>query len=74
MNRQYDDAAKAVPLEFIDATSLIGPLARISDRMQAFAHAGVTTLSVSPFAPTLEGRLLTLRRAAEALETAGLAE
>jgi alkanesulfonate monooxygenase SsuD/methylene tetrahydromethanopterin reductase-like flavin-dependent oxidoreductase (luciferase family) len=74
LNKQYQEAADAVPREFIDATSLIGPAARISDRMQAFAEAGVTTLTVSPFAPTLEARLLTLRRTAEALEAAGLAE
>jgi alkanesulfonate monooxygenase SsuD/methylene tetrahydromethanopterin reductase-like flavin-dependent oxidoreductase (luciferase family) len=74
LNRQYQDAANAVPRDFIDATSLIGPVERIRDRMQAFAAAGVTTLSVSPFATTLEGRVQTLRRAAEALEAAGLAE
>jgi F420-dependent oxidoreductase-like protein len=74
LNRQYEEAAAAVPRDFVDATSLIGPPARIRDRLQAFAEAGVTTLSVSPFAPTLDGRLLTLRQTAEALEAAGLAE
>ncbi len=74
LNKQYQDAAAAVPRDFIDATSLIGPVERIRDRMQAFAAAGVTTLSVSPFATTLAGRVQTLRRAAEALEAAGLAE
>jgi F420-dependent oxidoreductase-like protein len=74
LNRQYLEAANAVPRAFIDYTSLIGPVERIRDRLHAFADAGVTTLAVSPFAPTLEGRLLTLRRTAEALEAAGLAE
>jgi F420-dependent oxidoreductase-like protein len=74
LNKQYEEAAAAIPRDFVDATSLIGPPERIRDRLQAFAAAGVTTLSVSPFAPTLEGRLLTLRRTAEALEAAGLAE
>jgi F420-dependent oxidoreductase-like protein len=74
LNKQYQEAAAAVPRDFIDATSLIGPVERIAERMQAFAAAGVTTLSVSPFATTLEGRLLTLRKAVQALETAGLAE
>jgi F420-dependent oxidoreductase-like protein len=74
LNRRYQEAAAAVPWEFIDATSLIGAPERIRDRMQAFADAGVTTLSVSPFASTLEDRILTLRRAAEAVEAAGLAE
>jgi F420-dependent oxidoreductase-like protein len=74
LNKQYQAAAEAIPRDFVDSTSLIGPPERIRDRMQAFAAAGVTTLTISPFAATLEGRLATLRRTAEALEAAGLAE
>ena len=74
LNRQHREAAEAVPLEFIDATSLIGPPERIRDRLQAFAGAGVTTLSVSSFAGDLETRTSTLRTVAEAVEAAGLAE
>jgi F420-dependent oxidoreductase-like protein len=74
LNKQYAEAAAAIPRDFVDGTSLIGSPERIRDRMQAFAAAGVTTLTITPFAPTLEGRLLTLRRTAEALEAAGLAE
>ncbi len=74
LNKQYEEAAKAVPFEFIDQTSLIGPVERIRDRMHAYAEAGVTTLTVSPWASSLEGRIATLRTAAEALEAAGLAE
>jgi alkanesulfonate monooxygenase SsuD/methylene tetrahydromethanopterin reductase-like flavin-dependent oxidoreductase (luciferase family) len=72
--KKYQEAAKAVPRDFIDATSLIGPVERVRDRMHAFAQAGVTTLTISPFAATLEGRLQILHRTAEALEAAGLAE
>ncbi|MFI7589140.1 LLM class F420-dependent oxidoreductase [Spongisporangium articulatum] len=72
--RKYAEAAAAVPRDFIDATSLIGPADRIRDRMHAFAEAGVTTLSVVPFAPTLEARLDHVRRMAEILEASGLAE
>jgi alkanesulfonate monooxygenase SsuD/methylene tetrahydromethanopterin reductase-like flavin-dependent oxidoreductase (luciferase family) len=71
--RQPRDAAAAVPSAFIDGTSLIGPLPRIRDRLQAYADAGVTTLTISPYAPTLEGRVSTLRAVAEAVESAGLA-
>ncbi|GAA3755914.1 LLM class flavin-dependent oxidoreductase [Salinactinospora qingdaonensis] len=39
-------AAASVPLEFIDRTALLGPVERISERMAAWADAGVTTLSV----------------------------
>ena len=72
--KKYEEAAQAVPRDFVDATSLIGPVERIRDRMQVFAEAGVTTLSISPFAATVEERVQTLRRTAEALEAAGLAE
>ncbi len=67
-------AAAAIPLNFIDATALIGPLERISDRIHAFAEAGVTTLSilVSANDTTHDGRLRILRQAAEALDLSGL--
>jgi F420-dependent oxidoreductase-like protein len=71
---QHRKAADAVPLGLIDATSLIGPPGRIRDRLQAFAEAGVTTLSVSSPAGDLQTRTSTLRTVAEAVESAGLAE
>jgi F420-dependent oxidoreductase-like protein len=74
LNKKYQEAAEAIPRDFVDATCLIGSPERIRDRMQAFADAGVTTLTISPFASTLEARLQTLRTTAEALEAAGLAE
>lgn len=40
--------------------------------MHAYAESGVTTLSVTPHAPTRAGRLDTIRRVAEALDTEGL--
>lgn len=73
LDKRYQDAAMAVPRDFIDATSLIGPQERVRDRMHAYAEAGVTTLTISPFAGTLEGRIETLRRVADAIEAAGLA-
>jgi F420-dependent oxidoreductase-like protein len=72
--RQHRDAAAAVPFEFIDRTSLLGPLERISDRLHAYAEAGVTTLSVATYAPTLDERIATLRTMVEAVERAGLSE
>jgi F420-dependent oxidoreductase-like protein len=71
--RDYDGAAAAVPAEFVDATSLLGSRDRIADRMAEFAAAGVTTLSLTPFAATLDERIAALRTAAEALDKAGLA-
>ncbi|MGH3447993.1 MAG: LLM class F420-dependent oxidoreductase, partial [Nocardioidaceae bacterium] len=45
LDKRHREAMAAVPFEFIDQTSLIGPQARIADRLQAFAEAGVTTLT-----------------------------
>jgi len=72
--RQHRDAAAAVPLEFVDRTSLLGPRERIRDRLAAYAEAGVTTLSVASFGGTLDERVSTLRTMAEALDASGLAD
>ncbi|MGI5467853.1 LLM class F420-dependent oxidoreductase [Streptomyces sp. CA-132043] len=71
--REKDAAAAAVPHELIDSTTLLGSVDRIADRMQAYAAAGVTTLTLSPAGFTLEERIAALRAGTEALERAGLA-
>ncbi|WP_380284318.1 LLM class F420-dependent oxidoreductase [Kitasatospora purpeofusca] len=71
--RDYAGAGAAVPRDLIDATSLIGDTARIADRMQAYADAGVTTLTLAPAGFTLDERIAALRTGVEALERAGLA-
>jgi len=63
-----------VPFEFIDRTSLLGPRERIQERLQAYADAGVTTLTVATYAATLDERLATLRTMAEVLEASGLGD
>jgi F420-dependent oxidoreductase-like protein len=72
--RKYDEAAMAVPFDFIDRTSLIGPPERITERLHAYARSGVTTLTVATYAGTLEQRLATIRAMPEFLAKAGLAE
>jgi F420-dependent oxidoreductase-like protein len=72
LDRKHRDAAEAVPFEFVDQTALIGPRERVRDRLAAYAEAGVTTLSVSTFAPTLEERIATVRTMAELLDESGL--
>ncbi|HKH25055.1 MAG TPA: LLM class F420-dependent oxidoreductase [Acidimicrobiales bacterium] len=72
--RQHRDAAAAVPFEFIDRTSLIGPVQRVRDRLAAYAEAGVTTLSVASFAGSLEQRVGALRTLADALDASGLGD
>jgi F420-dependent oxidoreductase-like protein len=72
--RDYDGAAAAVPAEFVDATSLLGPAERIAERMAEFAASGVTTLSIAPFADSLDGRVAILRTALDALDRSGAGE
>ena len=71
--RDYVAAAGAVPFEFIDSTSLIGPPERVKDRLHAFAEAGVTTLTIATYSGTLQERMATLRTMAEVLDASGLA-
>jgi F420-dependent oxidoreductase-like protein len=70
--RRHRDAMAAVPYDFIDATSLLGPVERIAERMRALADSGVTTCAISPYGDTLEARLAALTAAAEAHQRAGL--
>ncbi|WFE93227.1 LLM class F420-dependent oxidoreductase [Micromonospora sp. WMMD987] len=72
--KQQRDAAAAVPMEFIDRTSLLGPKERIADRMREYAAAGVTTLSVTLFVADRESGVQTLRTVAEALDLSGVGE
>jgi alkanesulfonate monooxygenase SsuD/methylene tetrahydromethanopterin reductase-like flavin-dependent oxidoreductase (luciferase family) len=74
LSKRQRDAAAAVPLGFIDRTSLLGPVDRIAERMRGYAEAGVTTLSVSLFAADRESGIATLRQAAEALDKSGVGE
>ncbi len=74
MAKDYAGAAAAVPLEFIDAVSLIGPPDRIANRLLAYADAGVTELSIASFAGTLQERVGTLQIMKEALKSSGLGD
>lgn len=72
LDRQYAEAAAAVPLDFIDRTSLLGTVDRMAERMQALSASGVTTLNVSCFGATQEERIGSVRAAAEALDRSGV--
>ena len=74
LDRQHRDAAMAVPLSFIDQTSLIGPRDRIRDRLAAYAESGVTTLTIATYHGDLDAKLATLRTMAEVLDESGLGE
>ncbi len=74
LDRKQAEAMAAVPFEFIDQTALIGPKDRIADRLQAYAESGVTTLTISTYAPTLDERRHTLRTVAAALDSAAVGD
>ncbi len=63
-----------MPFEFIDRTSLIGPPARVQERLHVLAEAGVTTLTIAAYAGSLDDRVQTLRTMAEVLDASGLGE
>jgi F420-dependent oxidoreductase-like protein len=65
---RHREAAAAVPLSFLEETSLLGTVERIADRLRAYAAAGVTTLSVQPFGDG--DPVTTLRTVAAAAERA----
>jgi F420-dependent oxidoreductase-like protein len=72
--KRHRDAAATVPLEFINRTSLLGPVDRIAAGMREYAAAGVTTLSVSLFVADVEAGVQALRDGARALEMSGVGE
>ncbi|MFC6238535.1 LLM class F420-dependent oxidoreductase [Longivirga aurantiaca] len=74
LDRDYAGAGAAVPFEFIDRTSLIGPRERVQERLHAYADAGVTTLTIATYAGSLDERIQTLRTTAEVLDASGLGE
>ena len=47
-----DEAAALVPAELLAGTSLIGPEGYVAERLAALKESGVTTLNVTPLAPT----------------------
>ena len=74
LDKQHREAMAAVPFELVDQTSLIGPPARITDRLSAYAEAGVRTLAITPGGETFDQRLATLRTVAEAMSASGLGD
>jgi F420-dependent oxidoreductase-like protein len=52
-----DEAAALVPAELVEKTALIGPHGYVAERLAALKESGVTTLNVTPLAPTHEARV-----------------
>lgn len=70
--RDYAGAAAAVPTEFLDRVALLGDDVRIGVKLRALSDAGVTTVSVHPFADTPAGQADTLAAVAAAARTTGV--
>lgn len=72
--KKHREAAAAVPFEFIDQTSLIGPRGRIKERLSRYAESGVTTLTIAADGASLDQRLHVVRTMAELLDESGLGD
>jgi F420-dependent oxidoreductase-like protein len=72
LSGQKAAAAAAVPQEFIERTSIVGPRPVVVERLRQYAAAGVGTLSVSPYVGDLKNGLDTLRIVAEAYAESGV--
>lgn len=59
-------AALSVPRELVDQTCLTGDAAQLAARVQAYAEAGASGITVFPHAPTLEARIAAVTAFAEA--------
>ena len=56
------EAEALVPAGLVEKTSLIGPESYVRERLAAYRDAGVTTLNVTPLAPTHEARVALIER------------
>ena len=61
LERKHREAMAAVPFDLVDQTSLIGPRERITERLAAYAEAGVTTLAITAAGASAEERIAILR-------------
>jgi F420-dependent oxidoreductase-like protein len=56
------EAEALVPAELAERITLIGPKAYVAERLAAYRDAGVTTLNVTPLAPTHQARVRLLEQ------------
>ncbi len=62
LDGRKQEAEALVPASLLERTSLIGPEGYVRDRLAAYREAGVTTLTVTPLAPTHEARVRLIER------------
>lgn len=68
LSRRYDEAAAAVPQEFLTRTSLLGRVEDISASLIALQAAGITSVNVAPYARTTHDRITILAAVSHARE------
>ena len=56
-----DEAAAALPNEWLELSNLVGPRSYVKERIAAFRDAGVTVLSVNPLGPNPTAQVEQLR-------------
>lgn len=71
LSRDYAGAARAVPFEFLDRTSLLGDQERITQRLARLVDSGVTSVCVSCFDTGLEAKIATLTTVMAAAQQVG---
>jgi len=59
------EAEALIPAKLVELTSLIGPEGYVTERIAAFRESGVTTLNVTPLAPTHEARVRLIEQVRE---------
>jgi len=57
-----DEAAALVPAELLAGTSLVGPEGYVAERLAVLKESGVTTLNVTPIAPTHADRVALIEK------------
>ncbi len=66
LDRRWAEAAAALPPQFVDDTSLLGDVDRVTERMRRYADAGITTLTVAPWGKDAAARMEALEVSVEA--------
>ncbi|GAB2958714.1 LLM class F420-dependent oxidoreductase [Amycolatopsis acidiphila] len=67
LDGKKDEAAAAVPIELLEAISLIGPAGYVKERLAAYVEAGVTTLHATLLEPGVERRVQVVSQLRELL-------
>jgi hypothetical protein len=62
LSGRKDEAAALVPAELLAGISLVGPEGLVAERLAAMKESGVTTLNVTPIAPTHAERVRLVER------------